>query len=246
MFETIEDAESAREDEPGMPNEADKEAREKELQNLHAKIKDIQQAKEALQKEEAQDLRESGNVPARTESVEESKRVWNSMNAFASEVSEISERYHCITLGIGDKAVPLIDNPKLQELENKKRFKRYTNNLFRRYCDSEVFYNEIFIRVGSRLVPIAMIDGVYLYRDTLRFQLCNEQIFVLVFNCNKADILQQVVSDFAQEVLGRSLIEKDKVKELAAYSKSRHQQMLREYRMGQLQPLDYILGDKII
>jgi hypothetical protein len=90
-----------------------------------------------------------------------------------------------------------------------------------------------------------MVDGVYFYRDSLRIRLCNgELFFIKVNNINNSESFKEALETFCKDVLQINLIAGEKVSELISYSDTRHHKMQNEYKLGIIQPLDYVLGNK--
>lgn len=199
--------------------------------------KKVIKKEELLQKEEAVS---EENTITNVHQVQNKKEQLVNLEVFKAESGG---RYQYISFRVKEKVIQLLSDEEMEKLEEKKRMKLYNNSKFRRYCD-DVYYNDVFFLYHEKLIPIAMIDGIYLYRDTIRMQLCNGQLLGLQVHHNNIEIITKVAKEFAENVLQMSLLPKEKIDELNEFSVSRLQKMIKDYKNGVLQPLDYVIGDK--
>lgn len=213
-----------------------KSEKEQDLKKLLKEIDKVHQERKALQKEE---ILSEQQVP---KSIKENTEILDNLEIFKEKPLG---RYDYVTFRVKEKVIQLLSDEELENLEQKKRMKYYSDSKFRKYCE-EVRYNDIFLIYQDKLIPIAMVDGVYVYRDMIRMQLCNSKIAEIKIHNNDPNIVKGVAEDFAKVVLNTSLLPLEKLEELNKFSANRLQKMILDYKNDILHPLDYVLGDKIL
>lgn len=216
------------------------------MEQLSKQLNKVQAEKQILQKQEESDAKELEKINLQIEDKVEpikEKKVLNTMDAFGTEEDD-GECFSFISLKINNESYQLLSDEELNTLVKKKKMKCYNNFRFRQHCD-DVYFNELFFKYHNKIIPLAMVDGAYFYRDSLRIRLCNgDFFFIKVSKLSNVDTLHDVFDEFCKEVLRTPLLGQEKMNELLAFSENRFRKMVKEYQDGILQPLDYVLGDK--